>query len=134
MKGDDLGKLILRLSVGGLMLFHGVHKLLHGVEGIAQRVSEHHLPGFVTYGVYVGELIAPLLLIAGLGTRVAAVAVAINMLVAVWFSHANDLFRLNPRTGGYQLEVQAFYFFGALALVAMGSGRYALSRGRGRLD
>ena len=32
---DDAGKLLLRLAVGGLMLFHGLHKLLDGVGGIS---------------------------------------------------------------------------------------------------
>jgi putative oxidoreductase len=32
---DDLGKLLLRLAVGGLMLFHGLHKLFGGVGSSA---------------------------------------------------------------------------------------------------
>ncbi|VDR28702.1 Uncharacterised protein [Raoultella terrigena] len=32
---DDFGKLLLRLAVGGLMLFHGLHKLFDGVAGIS---------------------------------------------------------------------------------------------------
>ncbi len=32
---DDFGKLLLRLAVGGLMLFHGLHKLFDGVGASA---------------------------------------------------------------------------------------------------
>ncbi len=32
---EDAGKLLLRLAVGGLMLFHGLHKLIDGVDGIS---------------------------------------------------------------------------------------------------
>lgn len=71
-KNTDLGILILRLSVGILMLLHGIAKLSHGAEGIEQMLAASGLPSFIAYGVYVGEVIAPLLIILGLGTRAAA--------------------------------------------------------------
>lgn len=37
---DDLGKLLLRLAVGGLMLFHGLHKLFGGVGFISGMLVE----------------------------------------------------------------------------------------------
>lgn len=36
---EDAGKLLLRLAVGGLMLFHGLHKLLDGVDGISGMLA-----------------------------------------------------------------------------------------------
>ncbi|MBZ4261499.1 hypothetical protein LAN14_23425, partial [Mycobacterium tuberculosis] len=36
---DDAGKLLLRLAVGGLMLFHGIHKLIDGVDGISGMLA-----------------------------------------------------------------------------------------------
>ncbi len=51
---DDAGKLLLRLAVGGLMLFHGLHKLLDGVGGISGMLVAKGLPGFIAYGVLVG--------------------------------------------------------------------------------
>ncbi len=44
---DDLGKLLLRLAVGGLMLFHGLHKLFGGVGFISGMLVEKGLPGFI---------------------------------------------------------------------------------------
>lgn len=58
----DLAKLLLRLSTGGLMMFHGIHKIIHGIGGIKGMVVNAGLPEIMAYGVYVGELITPLLL------------------------------------------------------------------------
>lgn len=56
---EDAGKLLLRLAVGGLMLFHGLHKLIDGVDGISGMLVAKGLPGFIAYGVLVGEVVAP---------------------------------------------------------------------------
>lgn len=126
-KNIDLGILILRLSIGGMMLMHGIAKLIHGAGGIEQMLEASGLPGFVAYGVYVGEIIAPLLIILGLGTRAAAAVFAFNMIVAVAMAHAGDILSLSS-TGGWMIELQALYFFGALALVFTGGGSYAVSK------
>ena len=90
---NDAGKLILRLAVGLLMAFHGLSKLRHGVAWMAGPLSAHHLPAFLAYGVYVAEVVVPILLILGIFTRPAALVIA-----------------------------------------CLGSGRYAISKGRGRWD
>jgi putative oxidoreductase len=77
---DDLGKLLLRLAVGGLMLFHGLHKLF-GV-GLSAACWWKGLPGFIAYGVLIGEVVAPILIILGLFTRPAALVLAFTMVVA----------------------------------------------------
>ena len=79
---DDVGKLLLRLAVGGLMLFHGIHKLIDGVDGISGMLAAQGLPGFIAYGVLVGEVVAPCLLILGVLTRPAALVLAFTMVVA----------------------------------------------------
>lgn len=126
-KNPDLGLLILRLSVGGLMLLHGIFKLQNGVSGIEGMVVGAGLPSFITYGVYVGEVITPLLIVLGVATRLSALAFAFNCVVAALLAHAADLFTLNA-AGGWSVELLGLYFFGALALVFTGGGKYALSR------
>lgn len=126
---DDLGRLLLRLSVGGLMLFHGFGKIASGVAPLVTLVGEKGLPRAFGYAVYAGEVIGPLLVVLGVLTRPAAAVIAINMVVAVWLAHTGDLFHLG-RGGGYALELQALYFFGALAIALLGAGRFALGRGR----
>ena len=49
---EDIGKLILRLSIAGLMLFHGFAKLFNGIDGIKFLVNQAGLPEFIAYGVY----------------------------------------------------------------------------------
>jgi putative oxidoreductase len=124
---DDTGKLILRLTVGGLMLFHGVAKLLNPgtVEFIGGQLSDSGLPSLLAYGVYLGEIVAPLMIIAGVLTRVGGLIIVINMLFAVLLMHTGDLLSLTEH-GGWRLELQGFYFFGGLALMFLGSGRLAV--------
>lgn len=131
---DDAGKLILRLTVGGLMAFHGLSKLRHGVSWIAGPLHAHHLPSFVAYGVYVGEVVAPILLILGIVTRPAALLVIVDMVMALVLVVQGRVVRLDPQTGAPFAELQLFYIFAALAIAFLGSGRFAISKGRGRWD
>jgi putative oxidoreductase len=130
---EDLGKLLLRLSVGGMMLFHGISKLMHGVDFVVKQFQEHGLPGALAYTAYLGEVVAPLLILVGFLTRPAALLVAITMTVAISLVHRGDVFKLGP-AGGWALELQALYLLGALALCFLGAGKYSLSRGRGAWD
>ncbi|MFS2053555.1 DoxX family protein, partial [Variovorax sp. CT11-76] len=98
-KSDDTGKLILRVALGILILLHGIAKVSKGVDGIGGMLASHGLPGVLAYLVYVGEIVAPVLLIIGLYTRPAAAIVAINMLVAIWLVHRKDLGALNGQGG-----------------------------------
>jgi putative oxidoreductase len=126
--GDDIGKLVLRLTLGVLIALHGVSKLMNfqaASAGLAKQVVALGLPEFVAYGVYVGEVVAPVLLILGVLSRVGGVLVVINMLFAVVMVHSQQLFMLT-KTGGWQLELQAFYLFCGLVVALIGSGRYAV--------
>ena len=122
----DLGRLLLRLGLGALILLHGVAKLMGGVDGITQLVTANGLPGFVAYGVYVGELVAPVLVILGWYSRIGALIIAINMVFAVSLAHRADLFKLTD-SGGYALELQALFLIVAIALALMGPGRYSVN-------
>ncbi|MFZ3041301.1 MAG: DoxX family protein [Thiobacillus sp.] len=62
---NDLGKLVLRPTLGILILLHGFFKLRHGVDPIQGMVTGMGMPAFVAYGVYAGEVLGPLLLIIG---------------------------------------------------------------------
>lgn len=121
----DLGKLILRLCVGGLMLFHGVHKLIHGFGFIISKLKAIGLPELLVAGVPVGEVLAPLLIVLGVYSRPAALVQAFLMGMAIWLVHMGELDSLGPH-GGYALELQAFYFFGAIAVALLGAGRYSI--------
>jgi putative oxidoreductase len=131
MERNDLAKLLLRVVLGVLILLHGIAKLKGGPGFVLGTVDKAGLPAALAYGVYIGEVLAPLLLIAGLWTRVAAAIVAVNMLFAVYLVHVPQLGQLS-NTGGWALELQGMYFAAALALVLMGGGRYSLGGAGGR--
>jgi len=133
-RSDDTGKLVLRLAIGILILLHGISKIFGGVSGIGGMLSAHGLPGVLAYLVYVGEVLAPVLLIAGIYTRPAAWIVVINMLVAIWLAHAHQLFSLNAKTGGWTLELQGMFLFGALAVALLGAGRFSVAGSGGRYN
>jgi len=108
---------LLRLSVAGMMLFHGISKVLHGIGGIEARVVSHGLPAWLAYGVYVGEVLAPLLLIANVWVQGAAIVMAVNMLFAIFLAHAGDVFAL--RRGAWAIELQALFLVGSVAVALM---------------
>jgi putative oxidoreductase len=130
---DDAGKLLLRLTIGVLVLLHGIFKLSAGVGFIGGMLAKAGLPGGLAYLVYVGEIVAPLLMIAGVFTRGAAAVVVVNMLVAFALVHMADLFALGKQ-GGWALELQGLYLFGALAVVLLGAGRFSVGGRGGRYN
>lgn len=121
----DLGKLIVRLTLGGLMLFHGISKLIHGTGFIEGQLASHGIPAVFAYGVFIGELLAPLMVILGYQTRIGALLIAFNMLVAIALVHGHELLALSS-SGGWALELQGFFLFTAIALIFLGPGRYKL--------
>lgn len=125
LENADLGKLIIRLTLGGLMLFHGIAKLLHGVGFIEGELASHGLPTFLAFGVFIGELVAPLMVVLGYQTRIGALLIVFNMLVAIVLVHSHQLLSLGGN-GGWALELQGFFLFTALAVIFLGPGRYKL--------
>ncbi|MDB5963303.1 MAG: GntR family transcriptional regulator [Massilia sp.] len=130
---NDAGKLVLRAVLAAMLLFHGISKLQHGIGFVADVLAKAGLPAVFGYAVYVGEVIAPLLMLIGLFTRVAALIVAINMIVALSLVHTSQFFTLND-TGGWALELQAMYFFTAVAVALLGAGRYSAGGVNGRYN
>ena len=124
---NDLGKLTLRLTLGLFMLLHGIAKITGGVGGIEKMVQGAGMPGFFAYGVYLGEVVAPILVILGLYARIGAAVMVVNMLFAILLVHSGEVFLLG-KSGGWALELQGFFLFTALALVLMGPGRYSVNQ------
>jgi len=124
---NDTGKLVLRLTLGILILLHGIAKLAHGIEPIEGMVTGMGMPAFVAYGVYAGEVVGPLLLIIGFYARIGAALIAINMLFALVLAHTSELTTLT-QTGGWALELQGMFLFTAIALMLMGPGRFGVNQ------
>ena len=122
---EDIGKLVLRITLAILILLHGVSKLQNGIDFISGLVSGAGLPSAFAYLVYIGEVVAPLLVLIGLFTRPAALLIAINMIVAIVLVHMGELFTLT-NSGGWALELQGMFLFTAIAISLLGAGRYSL--------
>jgi putative oxidoreductase len=130
---DDKGKLVLRVLLAILLLFHGVSKLTGGIGGIAGMLAKAGLPGALGYLVYIGEVIAPLMILVGVFTRAAALVVVVNMIVALLLVHTRQFFTLSD-TGGWALELQGWYLGGAVAVALLGAGRHSLGGVRGKFN
>ena len=127
MVNESTGKLVLRVTLGVLILAHGIGKLQGGIDWLDGMLANAGLPAFLKYGVYVGELIAPLAVIAGFYARVGAWLIAVNMLFALGLVHGGELLAI-VEGGGFKLEAQYMFFFSAIALALLGPGRYAFNQ------
>lgn len=123
---EDFGKLLLRLAVGGLMLFHGVHKLFAGIDGISGMLIAKGFPGFIAYGVLIGEVVAPVLIILGILTRPSALVIALTMVVA-WLMVGMGKTGMLDKTGAWAIESLVYFFVAALAVAFLGAGHYAVA-------
>jgi putative oxidoreductase len=124
---ENTGKLILRITLGGLILLHGISKLRGGIGWLDGMLVNQGLPVFFKYGVYIGELVAPLAVIVGWYSRIGAWLIAVNMLFALGLAHGAELVEFNEQ-GALELETQYMFFFSAIALALIGPGRHAVNQ------
>jgi putative oxidoreductase len=124
---DDVGKLTLRLTLGVLMLFHGVHKILYpaALGFIGGKLADLGLPHGMAYLVYIGEVVAPIMLILGVYSRIGGLLVVINMIFALILVHATQLLALG-KSGGWAVELEGVYLLCGLTVLMLGSGKVAI--------
>ena len=130
---DDFGKLVLRATLAILTLFHVISKLINGIDPIMGMVAKAGLPSGIAFLVYIGEVIAPLMVLFGIWTRLGAVIIAINMIIAVALAHGSQIFTMG-KTGGWALELQGFFFFTAVVVALLGAGSYSVGGKSGKLN
>jgi len=123
----SVGLLLLRLSVGVLMIHHGQEKLADPQQFANTYVASLHLPFplFFAYAAGFSELIGSWLVILGLFTPLGALALVGTMTVAA-YQHISTA-GLNI----YVLELVLLYLGGSLALLLNGPGRFSLRRWHG---
>nr|WP_144139543.1 DoxX family protein [Providencia rettgeri] len=122
---EDAGRLLLRLSVGGLMLFHGMSKLMTGASGIKALLASYGLPEFIAYGTILGEVVAPIFIILGILTRPSALLVSFTMVVA-WLMIGLDKTFVLDKTGAWAIESIVYFFLSGIALAFLGTGKYSI--------
>tara|TARA_R110002020_G_scaffold265658_4_gene480458 strand:- start:7444 stop:7845 length:402 start_codon:yes stop_codon:yes gene_type:complete len=123
---QHIGLLLLRVSIAFTMLIYGISKLNFGIEYITGLLEQYGLPTFLGYGVFVGEIIAPILIIIGFRTKLAGLVFAINCFVAILMDRLPDVLSLNEH-GGWSIGLIFIYMMFGLVMFNTGSGKYALS-------
>lgn len=121
-KNIDLGLLVLRVGVSSLMLTHGFPKLMQLLEGNTSVVGDPIGVGTLVSSILVviGEVIAPVLILIGLKTRLAAIPAAITMAVAAFLVHGSD-----PLA---KKEMALLYLIAFIAISLMGAGRFSVDK------
>ena len=118
---QPLALLVLRATLGVIMVVHGYHKVFGGLHHHAQMVAGLGLPAWLGYVSSFTELLGGLLIIVGFFTRAAAFAICIDLVVAIWKVHWH-----NGLTGDHGYEFPLAVATLAFALIFFGSGPISL--------
>jgi putative oxidoreductase len=124
---QDLGLLVTRLALGGVMIAHGVQKaFLYGFAGTQQGFASMGapLPGLTAVLVTLLELVGGVAVVLGLATRVVALLYALTMVGAAVLVHLPNGFY--AADGGWELV--GLLAVVSLALVVGGPGRLSVDR------
>ena len=124
---------LMRVTVGGILLVHGINKLLGPglvafAGGLARRGIEPSLPGAGI--IFFNETIGAICLILGLFTRPIAASIAIEMAVITFVAHFRNGFSFSSPGGGWEFPLMWGLLVFAIAL--RGGGPYSLDRKLGR--
>ena len=98
-QNTNIGLLLLRYSIAILILLHGIANMISNYAVIKSVLDGVGTPNLLAYGVFIGEIVAPLFIIIGFRTRLASLVIAFNMLIAILLAHSSDIFSLNPIWG-----------------------------------
>ena len=130
----DLSWLIVRVTAGGMLLVHGLNKVLYGsIAGFAsgsltRRGIEPAVP--LAYVVFFLETVGAVCIILGLFTRAFAAAIGVQFLIITFHAHWAQGFGWNRPGGGW--EYPLFWGLIWLAIGLRGGGPYSLDRMLGR--
>jgi putative oxidoreductase len=114
---QPLALLVLRVVIGVIMIAHGYSKVLGGFSHVIDMVKHIGFPGWMAYLLAATEFLGGMLMIAGLFTRFVAVAMLIDMSVAIWKVHWHNGLK-GPGGVEFPLAVAAIAF----ALIFFGGG------------
>jgi putative oxidoreductase len=118
---QPLALLFMRLTLGAIMVVHGYHKVFGGLHHHADFVASLGFPHWLGYVSSFTEFLGGLLILAGLFTRVAALAIFVDLVVAIWKVHLH-----NGLTGDHGMEFPLAVATLAFALIFFGAGPIAL--------
>ena len=122
----NFGLLFIRLGLGICLLMHGIAKISNGVDGIKAMIAARGIPDLVAYGVYLGEVVAPVMVILGIFCRIGALLIAGTCAMILYVIPAS----LGALTGlgGFEAEIVYLYLSSAICLIICGGGEFVLIR------
>jgi putative oxidoreductase len=123
---QPLGLLVLRLTLGAIMIAHGWQKIAGHLHGFMGALSHMGIPAWMAYLVVAAEFGGGILLVVGFLTRFAAFAILIDMLVAILKVHLH-----NGLTGQGGFEFPLACATISFALIFLGAGPISLDWMRG---
>ena len=120
--------LVLRLTLGGVLLPHGYQKITNFNNVLFHLKHDYHVPAFLSVIVILTEFIAPLLLIAGFGTRIMALLLILLMTGAILMgNHLQHGFFMNwfgnQKGEGFEYHLLAIGI--GIAIILVGSGKWS---------
>lgn len=126
LRNFNLGILFIRLGLGICLFMHGFHKILNSIGDVKSILVSSKLPEFLVYFVYLCEVVAPIMIILGIFSRVASCFVLCNCFV-ILYAYNGFLNLLDLTTiGGFKAEIVYLYICICLCLLFSGSGKFAL--------
>jgi len=136
MRANDVALLILRLTMAVVIWPHGAQKTLawFGGPGLAGVIAGLHgnmgIPLPLVYLVIAAEFLAPIALVLGILTRLAAIGIAIDMVTAAVLVHARNGFFMNfsGKQSGEGVEFFILLAGIGLTLAIAGPGRIAVMK------
>ncbi len=125
---------ILRVLLGAVLFPHGAQKLLGWFGGggfnatMRGLESSFHIPTIFALLAILAESVGAVALIAGFFTRIAALAISVNMVVAVALVHLKNGFFMNwsGTAKGEGFEYHILVVAIGLALMIKGGGRWSV--------
>lgn len=120
------GIFILRLSLGVILLAHGLLKLLvFTIPGTVAYFGSLGMPAIVAYLVIFGEIVGGAALIMGVYARMTAL-LSLPILVGATWAHINNGWLFSNQGGGWEFPVLLIVV--ALTIISEGPGRYAVGK------
>lgn len=120
-KFNDLALAILRVGFSGMLLTHGIPKisiLLENPSGFPDPLGVGNVVSLIL--ALIGEVVAPLFVLIGFKTKIAAIPAAGTMAVAAFIVHAQDSFGTK--------EKALLYLIGFIVIALVGAGKYSVDK------
>lgn len=123
-RSQPLAILVIRLSLGVVMIAHGYQKVFGGLGRFAHVISGMGIPAWLGYAAAFAELIGGVLVLVGFFTRPAALAICVDLVVAIWKVHWHNGLMGSPDHPGYEFPLGLAAI--AFALIFLGAGPISL--------